>query len=105
MHNFLQSICILLNYNARDISYTNSRSKILLQFCGLGALITQCKSFDIFNIASTPLINRLVVITDDSDIRSQFMQNLNQRFFNRIYVLVLINDDNFNSFFKSLSQI
>ena len=55
-------------------------------------------------VTAAPLVDRLVVVADDADARTQFVQRPDDRLLDRIDVLVLVHDDVLHPRSEALSQ-
>ena len=72
--------------------------KVLLQPHFIDRAVPLAEGQNVVDVASSPLIDRLVVVTDDADVGSHLREEADQSLLDRVYILVLVDDDVLDAF-------
>src|SRR5262249_40071854 len=92
-HSFRQTLDILSDKITSGFHNAITTSIVFLKPNLLNVWVPCGETGNVFEITATPLIDRLIVIPDHTQMGAEIVQQLNDAFLNRINVLILIDDD------------
>ena len=90
---------------ARDRHDALARAEVLLEPNLGDRRVAVLEGQDVAHVAAAPLVDRLVVVTDDADAGAEFVNRLDDGLLDRVDVLVLVDDDVANPVDQALAQV
>ena len=79
-HRFFQPLCVLPNEVSRRLDDPPAAAEVLLKTDFLDVAVAFAECQDVAHVATTPLVDRLVIITNDADVGAQLSEETNQGF-------------------------
>ena len=92
-HCFVQPQSVLTDELMSGLDDPAATPKVLLQPHLIDLAVPLTELQNVAHITSPPLIDGLVVVTDDTDVCSHLCEHADQRLLDWVYILVLVDDD------------
>ena len=104
-HFLRKSMRVLLYELARCFNDALARAEVFVEHNALDIRISVGERQNILNVTTAPLINSLIVIANHADFGTKIVEQLDDRFLNRVDILIFINYNVTDAISDSRSQI